>query len=125
MAAHTDRKELGPVVWGITITGTGHLAFTRPGAEDTVVPTNEGSAYCMTGESRYAWAHQPFGLDRLSITLRAVPDSNPSPSLLRTLGVGRKELELAAQAQAVTDGKHLRKAIMKVGKKLSEIQTLQ
>jgi len=123
MPAHTDRKELGPVVWGITLSGCGHLRFTR-GSASAIVHSNAGEAYYMTGESRHKWAHQPFGLNRLSITIRAVPESHPNPRL-KDIGLGRMEAEAAAQLKAAQESKQLRKAIMKVGKKLAEIEKLK
>ena len=79
MAAHVDRYELGPIVWGMTIQGSGFMRFTRHRNDKNYidVPASEGMCYCMTEGSRYNWAHQPYGEDRISITIRAVPCKSP------------------------------------------------
>tara|TARA_B100000886_G_scaffold295176_1_gene221951 strand:+ start:1104 stop:1958 length:855 start_codon:yes stop_codon:yes gene_type:complete len=79
MAAHTDRFELGPIVWGITLKGSGFMRFIRHKDEKNFidVPANGGLGYCMTGQSRYKWKHQPFGQERISMTIRAVPCNSP------------------------------------------------
>ena len=79
MSAHTDRFELGPVVWGITLSGEGFMRFLEhtPGHRILDVPASCGSGYLMTKDSRYKWKHQPYGQDRISMTIRAVPCETP------------------------------------------------
>lgn len=85
MASHTDRFELGPVVWGITLLGEGFMRFSqhKPGNQIIDVPASGGSGYLMTENSRYKWKHQPHGQKRISMTIRAVPCESPH---LRNLG---------------------------------------
>ena len=63
----------------LTIQGSGFIRFTRHRNDKNYidVPASEGMSYCMTEESRYNWAHQPYGEDRISITIRAVPCKSP------------------------------------------------
>jgi len=80
MLAHTDRFELGPIVWGITLKGNGFMRFTKHKNEHSFidVPANRGVGYCMTDQSRYNWKHQPYGHERISMTIRAVPCKSPN-----------------------------------------------
>lgn len=79
MAAHTDRFELGPLVWGITLSGEGFMRFFehKPGQRVIDIPASVGSGYIMTNDSRYKWKHQPYGQERISMTIRAVPCQIP------------------------------------------------
>jgi hypothetical protein len=82
MEAHKDRDDLGPVVYGVTIKGEGHMEFTKgnprsKGFEKRTISASEGEAYLMTRDSRHSWKHCPFG-DRCSITIRAPPWRHPN-----------------------------------------------
>lgn len=79
MIAHIDRKELGPVVWGITLKGNGFIRFSKYRNDTNYIDisANEGTGYYMTNESRYKWYHQPYGHERISMTIRAVPCKSP------------------------------------------------
>ena len=79
MLSHTDRFELGPIVWGITLNGDGFMRFVPHNNKHTFidVPANKGIGYCMIGPSRYKWKHQPYGHERISMTIRAVPRESP------------------------------------------------
>ena len=79
MTAHIDRKELGSVVWGITLKGTGFMRFSKYRNDTNYIdiPANGGTSYYMTGPSRFKWYHQPYGHERISMTIRAVPCESP------------------------------------------------
>ena len=92
LAAHTDNPAYGPNVMSFTFGSSRNMEFIR-GSVKIEVTTPPGSAYLMTGASRYVWRHAMRGRKKdgkiprgtvYSVTLRHVHMSvSPQPATNR------------------------------------------
>jgi alkylated DNA repair protein (DNA oxidative demethylase) len=71
---HRDAKELGPVVFGLSLVGSGVLLLRDKDARHTVrVELPQRSVYLLSGAVRNDWSHcaTAVKMERVSITFRS------------------------------------------------------